>query len=148
MPVSLKIEPETLRPSYPRASPFPHCAIDNLFSPEVLNGVLRDFPDPADAHWRHFENPLEKKLGFDYRTPVGAHLQEFLHFLNSAKMLEFLETATGIEGLIPDPYFGGAGPHQLVKGGFLKIHADFNWHPKLKLDRRLNVLVYLNKDWL
>lgn len=37
--------------------------------------------------------------------------------------------------------------HQTFGGGFLKIHADFNWHDKLKLDRRINVLIYLNKDW-
>src|SRR6266436_1022806 len=52
-----------------------------------------------------------------------------------------------LDGLIPDPYFGGGGLHQIEAGGFLKVHADFNVHPKLKLDRRLNMLVYLNKDW-
>ncbi len=67
--------------------------------------------------------------------------------MNSAPVLQFLEALTGIEGLIPDPYFGGAGPHQILPGGFLKVHADFNWHPMLKLDRRLNLLVYLNRDW-
>ena len=29
----------------------------------------------------------------------------------------------------------------------MKIHADFNKHSSLDLDRRLNVLIYLNKDW-
>ena len=29
----------------------------------------------------------------------------------------------------------------------LKIHADFNKHRILGLDRRLNFLIYLNKDW-
>jgi len=29
----------------------------------------------------------------------------------------------------------------------LKIHADFNKHPVIKLDRRINALVYLNKEW-
>jgi hypothetical protein len=29
----------------------------------------------------------------------------------------------------------------------LKIHADFNKHPKTKLDRRINILIYLNKEW-
>ncbi len=143
----LKLDPVALRREYQAAQPFPHCVLDNLFPQEVLLRVLADFPDAGDTHWRRFENPLEKKLGFDYRTPVGDGLQRFLYFLNSAPMLEFLEGCTGIDGLIPDPYFGGAGPHQLVRGGFLKIHADFNWHPKLKLDRRLNLLVYLNQDW-
>ena len=54
---------------------------------------------------------------------------------------------TGNRGLIPDPYFGGGGLHQIESGGFLKIHTDFNVHPKLKLDRRVNMLVYLNHDW-
>jgi Rps23 Pro-64 3,4-dihydroxylase Tpa1-like proline 4-hydroxylase len=62
-------------------------------------------------------------------------------------MLGFLETLTGIDGLVPDPYFGGGALHQIVPGGFLKVHADFNWHPKLRLDRRLNMLVYLNRGW-
>jgi Rps23 Pro-64 3,4-dihydroxylase Tpa1-like proline 4-hydroxylase len=67
--------------------------------------------------------------------------------MGAPPVLQFLEKLTGIEGLIPDPYFGGAGPHQIEPGGFLKIHADFNWHPLLKLDRRLNLIVYLNRDW-
>jgi hypothetical protein len=29
----------------------------------------------------------------------------------------------------------------------LKIHSDFSKHPKFNLDRRVNVLIYLNKDW-
>ena len=62
-------------------------------------------------------------------------------------MLGFLEALTGIDGLIPDPYFGGGALHQIPAGGFLKVHADFNWHPKLRLDRRLNMLVYLNPGW-
>jgi Rps23 Pro-64 3,4-dihydroxylase Tpa1-like proline 4-hydroxylase len=62
-------------------------------------------------------------------------------------MLGFLQELTGIEGLIPDPYFIGGGLHQIMPGGFLEVHADFNRHTKLKLDRRLNVLLYLNHDW-
>ena len=52
-----------------------------------------------------------------------------------------------IEGLIPDPYYRGGGIHQILPGGKLDIHIDFNKHQKLKLDRRLNALLYLNKDW-
>ena len=60
----------------------------------------------------------------------------------------FLQELTGIkEKLLPDPYFEGGGFHQTKRGGFLKIHADFNKHKETKLDRRLNILVYLNKEW-
>ena len=37
--------------------------------------------------------------------------------------------------------------HEIKRGGLLKIHTDFNRHPTMELDRRLNVLIYLNKDW-
>jgi Rps23 Pro-64 3,4-dihydroxylase Tpa1-like proline 4-hydroxylase len=62
-------------------------------------------------------------------------------------MLRFLEVLTGIKGIISDPYFTGGGLHQIKRGGKLSVHADFNFHNDLKLDRRINVLVYLNKDW-
>jgi Rps23 Pro-64 3,4-dihydroxylase Tpa1-like proline 4-hydroxylase len=68
--------------------------------------------------------------------------------MNSEPFLRFLQELTGIkETLIPDPYFEGGGVHQIKRGGFLKVHVDFHRHRLLQLDRRVNVLVYLNKDW-
>jgi Rps23 Pro-64 3,4-dihydroxylase Tpa1-like proline 4-hydroxylase len=32
-------------------------------------------------------------------------------------------------------------------GGKLNTHLDYSIHPKLKLERRLNLIVYLNPDW-
>lgn len=145
--MELRADPELLSKEYAAASPFPHAVIDELFPAGVLDAVLAEFPSPGEKSWRTFDNPMEKKSGFDYRSPVHDHLRNFLYFLNSAPMLEFLEALTGIGGLIPDPYFGGAGPHESPPGGFLKVHVDFNWHPKLKLDRRVNLLIYLNRDW-
>lgn len=37
--------------------------------------------------------------------------------------------------------------HQIIPGGFLKVHADFNYHPTTSCHRRLNLLLYLNRDW-
>ena len=144
---SLAADPESLRQEYLSASPFPHAVLDGLFPDEVLESVLADFPRPGEIDWVEFDSPTEKKLGYSYTQPLGQSLREFLWAMSSAPVLEFLEALTGIDGLIPDPYFGGAGPHQIERGGFLKVHADFNWHPKMRLDRRLNLLVYLNKDW-
>jgi len=144
----LNAEPAALRGAYASAAPFPHVAIDGLFPDETLDRVLEGFPDAADAAWGRFENASEKKLGNYARLEELAEpIRSFLAALNGPRMLEFLETLTGIDGLVPDPYFAGGALHQIVRGGFLKVHADFNWHPKLRLDRRLNVLVYLNRGW-
>jgi Rps23 Pro-64 3,4-dihydroxylase Tpa1-like proline 4-hydroxylase len=144
--MKLNADPHALHEQYVSTQPFPHIALDGLFPEEVLDGVLADFPRPEEMRAR-FDNSTEKKLGYTYETPVRDKVREFLWTMSSAPVLQFLEALTGIEGLIPDPYFGGAGPHQIVPGGFLKVHVDFNWHPLLRLDRRLNLLVYLNKDW-
>jgi hypothetical protein len=145
--LKLNVDPNPLREQYVSARPFPHIVIDNLFDDETLDAILAEFPKPDEIEWAAFDNPTEKKLGYRYTSPLRRNLRDFLYEMNSPPVLQFLEKLTGIEGLIPDPYYGGAGPHQILPGGFLKIHADFNWHPLMKLDRRLNLLVYLNKDW-
>lgn len=133
---------------YRSAEPFPHIVLDRLFDDEVLDAVLRDFPAPGEMDWRRFDSPTEKKLGYFHdRSRISKTVRDFLNDMNSFEMLLWLEALTGIDGLIPDPYFGGGGLHQIEPGGFLKVHADFNVHPKLKVDRRLNMLVYLNRDW-
>jgi hypothetical protein len=145
--LELHADPASLRERYLAAQPFPHIALDGLFDAALLHELLTEFPRPGEIDWVRFDNATEKKLGYSYKNPLGSNLQLFLYQMNSAPVLEFLQALTGIEGLVGDPYYGGAGPHQILPGGFLKIHADFNWHPLLKLDRRLNLLVYLNEDW-
>ncbi|MCD9622756.1 2OG-Fe(II) oxygenase [Rhabdothermincola salaria] len=78
---------------------------------------------------------------------MGPTTRQFLNQLNCSAFMQFLERLTGIGGLIPDPHYAGGGLHQIERGGYLKVHADFNVHEELKLDRRLNALVYLNRDW-
>jgi Rps23 Pro-64 3,4-dihydroxylase Tpa1-like proline 4-hydroxylase len=146
--MKLHADPRALHDQYVLARPFPHIALDGVFPDDVLEGLLADFPAPDSMSWMRFDNRDEKKLGFFHETTtITPRVRAFLDAMNGFEMLLFLEALTGIEGLIPDPYFGGGGIHQIEPGGFLKIHADFNVHPKLKLDRRLNLLVYLNKDW-
>ena len=132
---------------YKNAKPFPHIYFDDFLPVEAAEAALRDFPQPKELKWQQFDNPNEKKLAFDSveRLPEGD--RDVLFFLNSRPMLQFLEVLTGIKGVIPDPYFVGGGLHQIKPGGKLGVHADFNYHTKFNLDRRINVLIYLNKDW-
>lgn len=147
-PLNLRHDARSLASAYRDAQPFPHIAVDGLFDDEVLDAVLREFPAPEAMKWMRFDNPREKKLGFYHETSaLSDTIRRFLDAMNSFEMLLWLEALTGIDGLIPDPYFGGGGLHQIEPGGFLKVHTDFNVHPKLKLDRRLNMLIYLNRNW-
>lgn len=145
--LSLKDKGAELRETYRSAEPFPHIAIDNFCSPAVLEACLEHFPQKPDPDSRSFNRDQERyKTSFnpDYLPP---QLRSFFYSLNSRPFLNFLENMTGINGLIPDPYYVGGGFHQTSQGGRLGVHTDFNFHEKLGLERRLNLLIYLNKDW-
>jgi Rps23 Pro-64 3,4-dihydroxylase Tpa1-like proline 4-hydroxylase len=132
---------------YKTADPFPNIYFDNFFNDERLSEILNEFPDMSKKPDLKFEDTNQIKLASKGEYRFGDETKEFMHFLNSQPFLEFLSTLTGIDALIPDPYFDGGGCHQIMPGGLLKIHADFNKNKLTNLDRRLNVLVYLNKDW-
>ena len=132
---------------YAAADPFPHVVIDDFLPAEVLREVADSFPNANDIDWHRSANPRQQKLAAEDETLITESARRLLYQLNSATFLKFLEVLTGIEGLIPDPYFAGGGLHQIERGGYLKIHADFNRHPKFMLERRLNLLLYLNHDW-
>lgn len=135
------------RQEYSSAKPFPHIVIDNFLPKAMLDSVLEEFPSPEKIDWKTFDNSAEKKLASTSELQMGEHTRLLLQQLNSSTFISFLEKLTGIDGIIPDPHFVGGGLHQIEKGGYLKIHVDFNRHKRLHLDRRLNLLIYLNKDW-
>jgi Rps23 Pro-64 3,4-dihydroxylase Tpa1-like proline 4-hydroxylase len=132
--------------SYSSASPFAHAVFDGVFNPELLDKVIEEFHQ-VDGGWREFETKYEKKLQMNKYLHLRPTTRAFLDTLNSEPFLRFLETLTGIEGLIPDPYLEGAGIHKIVPGGKLGVHVDFNLHSIMNVYRRINVILYLNKDW-
>lgn len=136
-----------LREQYLSASPFPHIVIDDFISPNVLEKCLEEFPQAPDPESITFDRDQERfKTGFhpDYMSPS---VRSLFYSFNSRPFLKFLENLTGIKGLIPDPYYLGGGFHEIKQGGHLSVHADFNHHTRLDLERRINVLIYLNRDW-
>jgi len=134
--------------NYPKAEPFPHVVMDNFLpDPSIIEKILEEFPDPTTANWQRFNNGKEKKLASTSEAMMGDNTRALLYYLNSSTFITFVEQLTGISGIIPDPHFVGGGLHRIQKDGFLKVHADFNKHNRLNLDRRLNILLYLNKDW-
>jgi hypothetical protein len=133
--------------AYASAQPYPHIIIDRLFDDWVLETVLSEFPSPRSNTWTAHDFPQEIKLQSKSERDIPLFTRHFLYALNSATFLKFLEKLTGIDNLIGDPQFEGGGLHQIVRGGKLGIHADFNKHTCFGFDRRLNMLIYLNKNW-
>lgn len=138
---------EQLAESFQHARPFPHIVVDGIFPEELLDAILAEYPEPEDGPWESFDSAAELKLALADTENMGPATRHLLAELNGQVFVDFLERLTGIAGLIPDPHYDGGGLHQIRRDGFLKVHADFNRHTRLPLDRRLNVLLYLNHDW-
>ena len=140
---------------YENAQPFPHAVFDDFIPAETVDAILREFPSPdTPLNWRRIVSTMKQgkpaqhgKLGFSDEFAVGPTIRQAFWELNSQSFLQFLEKLSGIPGLIPDPALMGGGIHQSLPGAVLAVHADFNKHPVTRLDRRLNVLIYLNRDW-
>ena len=134
---------------YLDAKPFPHIQLQKFFDDNFLNEVLHEFPNLNKIQdSEEYKNKNEVKLSYNKYENFPGKIKNLFDFLNSKIFLLFLQNITGIkENLISDPYLMGGGLHEIKKGGVLKIHTDFNRHPFFNLDRRINVLIYLNKNW-
>lgn len=135
-----------LNEQYVTAEPFAHIVIDDFLQTDVLKRIANQYPSREGKSF--FDRPQER-LKYQYHAgeTTNAITRNILAELNSRAFLSFLTQLTGIKGLISDPYFEGGGLHETRDGGHLSVHADFNVHGKMKVERRLNLLVYLNDDW-
>lgn len=133
--------------SYKKASPYPHIVLDNFFPDEVIRPVMETFPEPEmwPTSWGKRNDQFQKKYGSRGRDLIPPIILHLIDELNSQPFLNFLSELTGIKDLQADHELIGAGLHQILREGYLAIHADFNKaHHR---DRRLNLLVYLNENW-
>lgn len=133
---------------YKNNESFPYIVLDNFLNLEIAEKALKNFPSLEDAGWIHYKHYNENKGGLNKLDLIPKDIGSIISELNSDKFVKFLSELTGIENLISDPTLEGGGIHQSKKGGFLNIHADFTAHPhKSSLKRRVNLLIYLNKEW-
>ena len=147
--------PKYIKTQYATAYPYPHTVIDNFMNEQFLNRAVNQLEyvdwgyddgdgDDLDSHQvKKLYSP--HKVGMWDNMPE--HVTNLLNFLNSKEVLNYLEELTGIPDLIADPELYGGGVHRILSGGKLSVHADYNFHPLTKLHRRVNLLLYLNKDW-
>jgi len=138
---------EKKKDEYLGASPFSHTILVSFFDQAKLEEIEKELSSIKEfAYEKKFYGSI-KKRGQDDLFKLPPTTKNFLLFLNSHVFVTLLEKLSGIEGLIPDPHYYGGGYHEIETGGFLKMHTDFNWHERLKLDRRINLLIYLNSNW-
>src|SRR5688572_28061866 len=108
------------------SQPFPHTVIDDFLSPETVRQINAQWP----REWT-------KEAGKNNNKWHTQNIPDCVQEVVSAIDIAMVEQATGITGLFADPELFGAGLHCIPPGGFLKLHCDFNVHPKRSEERRV-----------
>jgi len=136
---------------YREAKPYPHAVFDDFLGDAISASLAARFPPPDHAGWmRRDYREQSARLGQLQRNGfagVDGGLRHLLAELSSMAFLDFLGDLTGVDGLIADPHFRGAGPSLTLPGGHLALHADFNRDRTRHLARKITVLYYLPPDW-
>jgi 2OG-Fe(II) oxygenase superfamily len=145
--LSLSKSLEDLLEDYRTAHPFPYLVLDNIFPSERLDALLNELPPPSSPKWVNERHDRMIKSNLRSAVDLSDEAFRFAATLHSASFLYFLSEITGIEALLPDPYLSGAGYHVIPPGGKFDVHADRNTDHFSGLERRLAMLVYLNKSW-
>lgn len=133
---------------YLNAKPFPHLVIDNFFEDS--------FAITLEEECRQANCNVNASNGFTQKGKVALNdwplftpsMEKACCYFNSGNFISLLESVTGVNHLISDPFLEGGGLHRTERGGFLKMHTDFNFNKRLNLHRRINVLYYLNYGYL
>lgn len=130
--------------------PYRHIVIDNFLPEDVAELCLDAFPSLNDAIWEH-ENHVDievkRRTTWSSEFDIPDRLVDVIRVLNSSIMLKAIGDRIGIPKLVPDAYYTGGGLNVTTRGGLLDVHVDGNYHDATGLNRRLNLLIYLNPGW-
>jgi Rps23 Pro-64 3,4-dihydroxylase Tpa1-like proline 4-hydroxylase len=129
-------------------TPFPFAIIDNFFNIDVANNLSTEFPNfDSDVFNGKYENQIEYKRTCNVWDRFPKLTYQVFSYLNSQNFLNLLSECTGIAKLYPDHGLHGGGWHIHPYGGKLNPHLDYSLHPKTGLQRKYNLLVYVNPVW-
>lgn len=130
------------------AEPFNHLVIDDFFEEEVALKCASEFPEyDSDAWTAHWLNAIENKKALNHWDKFPQTTYQVFSFLMSNAWTKCLSALLKIDDIVPDVGLHGGGLHAHTKGGNLNVHLDYSLHPKLSLQRKLNLIVYMAPDW-
>jgi len=135
-----------LKKRFDQGLPYRHIAIDNFLSSDFVEVLYENFPgfDKMSRNYQGLNENKSEGSGFENFHPSFTQLREQL---NSPEFCKALSTITGIDELYTVEDALGMGVHQGGNGSYLDVHIDFNIHHLRNIHRRVNLLIFLNKNW-
>lgn len=128
-------------------TPFPHVIIDDFLQTVFAQKLLDDFPDFSRGNSIGDDGREGPKATFAQVAKLGRPYSAFDDLIKSQSFLLLLSRLTRVNDLLYDPFYLGGGTHENRCGASLDAHIDFNYHPTERWHRRLNLLLYLNRNW-
>ncbi len=147
------ISPEVLRDAarirdaFQHAKPFRHVMIDNFLDATAAEALLADFPRFDERKAINEHGTVGRKAVIESVSGLSPFYGEFHAYIGSPGFLSAMSELTGIPDLIADETLFGGGTHENLEGQGLDMHVDFNFDERRMLHRRVNLLIYLNKEW-
>ena len=130
-----------------KQSPFDHCIVDGFFTDAIATALEAECPTGDSDVWHVYDNQIEQKKITNLWHRFGPTTYQAFHFLNSPGFRRQLSEMLGIPMLVDDPGLNGGGWHLHGPGGLLNPHLDYSLHPCLGLQRKINLIIYLNSEW-
>lgn len=131
--------------SYQR-DPFDHWVIDDFLPHQLATSLSKDFIPYSSPVWVEYNTSHQVKKACSDWYHFPASIYSTIAWLNSHQFVNFLSQQFGIS-LSPDPGLHAGGCHIHDQGGQLGSHIDYQHHPKLQLQRAINLIIYLTESW-
>lgn len=134
--------------NYKNSLPFSHAICDNFLKEDFLNKLVREFSSYDEKNfWNEYNNQIEVKKTCNEWNKFKKNIYTFFSILNSIEFVNLIKKFTGNNKLYPDYGLNGGGLHSHKSGGKLNMHLDYNIHPKIDLQRKINFLIYVTPNW-
>lgn len=133
--------------SFAAATPYPHVTIPEFLENKLAETLLHEFPSADGKCWFAYSNPIEDKLACNDTSRLPPIFRTVFAYLNSPEVVDLIRKIAGIPDLEADPTLHGGGLHLHKRGGKLDLHLDYSLHPLTGMERRINLIVYMCRDW-
>lgn len=131
--------------------PFKHWIAEPLlpgWDKDLLTAYTQTPPATWDGWEAHYDNDCERgKRTTRAGASISAEWDRLFAKLLSPEFVAWLAGLTGVPDLRIDPELYGAGIHVTEPGGHLACHLDYSRHSTLDLERRINLVLFLNPRW-